>query len=77
MAARRAIRSKPSFSISHMFLAAALAELGRLDEAKAAAERVLQLQPNFSSIGQCKGIGCVPVLSVPLIEAMRAAGLPD
>ncbi len=76
-AARRAIRSKPGFSISHMFLAAALAKLGRTDEAKAAAERVLQLQPNFSSAGQCTAIGCVPILAVPLIEALRTAGLPD
>ena len=76
-AARRAIRSKPGFSISHMLLAAALAKLGRTDEAKAAAERVLQLQPNFSSTGQCTGIGCVPILAVPLIEALRTAGLPE
>jgi adenylate cyclase len=76
-AMRRAIRSKPGFSISHMFLAAALAKLGRMDEAKAAAERVLQLQPNFSSNGQCTAIGCVSVLAVSLIEAMRAAALPE
>jgi adenylate cyclase len=76
-AARRAIRSKPGLSISHMFLAAALAKLGRMDEAKVAAERVLQLQPNFSSNGLCTAIGCVSVLAVPLIEAMRAAGLPE
>ena len=77
MAVRRAIRSKPGFSISHMFLAAALARLGRMDEAKAAAERVLQLQPNFSSSGQCAAVGCAPVLAAPLIEAMCAAGLPE
>ena len=59
-----------------MFLAAVLAKLGRMDDAKAAAERVLQLQPNFSSSGQCEGIGCVPVLAAPLIEALRSAGLP-
>ena len=76
-AARRAIRSKPGFSISHMFLAAALAKLGRMDEAKAAADRVLQLQPNFSSTGQCTAIGCVPILAAPLIEALLMAGLPD
>jgi adenylate cyclase len=76
-AARRAIRSKPGFSISHMFLAAALAKLERMDEAKAAAERVLQLQPNFSSKGQCTAVGCVPILAVPLIEALRTAGLPE
>jgi adenylate cyclase len=60
-----------------MFLAAALAKLGRMEDAKAAAERVIQLQPNFSSTGQCSAIGCVPVLAEPLIEAMRASGLPE
>ncbi|MDA9398144.1 transcriptional regulator [Bradyrhizobium sp. CCBAU 45389] len=76
-AAQRAIRSKPGFSVSHMFLAASLAKLGRMQDANAAAERVMQLQPNFSSNGQCSAIGCVPVLAAPLIEAMRASGLPD
>ena len=76
-AARRAIRSKPGFSVSHMFLAAALAKLGRMDDASAAADRVIQLQSNFSSNGQCSAIGCVPVLATPLIEAMRASGLPE
>jgi adenylate cyclase len=76
-AAQRAIRSKPGFSVSHMFLAAALAKLGRMENASAAAERVMQLQPNFSSNGQCSAIGCMPVLATPLIEAMRASGLPE
>jgi adenylate cyclase len=76
-AVRRAIRSKPGFSISHMMLAAALSQIGHVDEAKAAAERVLQLQPSFSSSGQCTAVGAVPALAAPLIEAMRAAGLPD
>jgi len=76
IAVRRSIRSKPGFSISHMMLAAALVKLGRTDEAKAAAERVLALQPNFSSSGQCAAVGCVPVLAAPFIEALRTAGLP-
>ena len=76
-AVRRAIRSKPGFSISHMMLAASLVKLGRIDEAKTASERVLALQPNFSSTGQCAAIGCVPALATPLIEALRAAGLPE
>ncbi|HEY4857921.1 MAG TPA: adenylate/guanylate cyclase domain-containing protein [Xanthobacteraceae bacterium] len=42
-AVRRAIRSKPGFSISHMMLAASLVKLGRIDEAKTASERVLAL----------------------------------
>jgi adenylate cyclase len=58
-------------------LAAALLKLGQSDEARAAAERVLQLQPNFSSGGQCAAIGAVPELAIPFIEALRAAGLPE
>ena len=76
-AARRAVRSKPGFSISYMMLAAALSKLGRVDEATAAAGRVLELQPNFSSSGQCIAVGAVPVVAEPLVEAMRTAGLPD
>jgi len=76
-AVRRAIRSKPDFSISHMMLAAALVKLRHIDEAKAAAAHVLALQPNFSSSGQCAAVGCTPALAEPLIEALRAAGLPD
>jgi len=76
-AARGSIRSKPGFSISHFLLAAALVKLGSMDEAKAAAERGLALQPNYSSGGQCAAIGAVPELAAPLIEAMRAAGLPE
>ena len=76
-AVRRAIRSKPGFSISYMMLAAALSQLGRIDEAKAAAERVLQLQPNFSSGGQCIAVGAASALATPLVNAMRAAGLPE
>jgi adenylate cyclase len=75
-AARRAIRSKPGFSISHMMHAAALSRLGRVDEARAAAGRVLELQPNFSSSGQVIAVGAIPSLAEPLVEAMRAAGLP-
>jgi len=76
-AQRAAIRSKPGFSISHFLLAAPLVKLGRMDEAKAAAARGLELQPNYSSRGQCAAIGAVPELAAPLIEAMRAAGLPE
>jgi adenylate cyclase len=42
-AAQRAIQSKPEFSLSHVLLAAALAQAGRREEAKAAAARALAL----------------------------------
>ena len=46
-AAYKAVQRNPAHSISYMLLAASLAKLGRLEEAKAAAARVLELQPAF------------------------------
>jgi len=37
------VQSNPAHSINYVLLAAALAKLGRLEEAKAAAARVLEL----------------------------------
>jgi adenylate cyclase len=77
IAVRRSIRSKPGHSISYMMLAAALMKLGRTDEARTAADRLLALQPNFSIGGQCTAVGAVPALAAALTEALRTAGLPD
>ncbi|MEJ2378220.1 MAG: adenylate/guanylate cyclase domain-containing protein [Pseudolabrys sp.] len=62
-AARKAVQANPGFSISHMLLAAPLAKLGRLDEAKAAAARVLELQSNFRYSRQFAGVDCAPALA--------------
>jgi hypothetical protein len=59
-----------------MVLAAPLAKLGRIEEAKAAAARVLELQPAFRCGQQFAGLGSAPTLSASLSEALRAAGLP-
>ena len=45
---RKSIQCNPSFSVSYMFLAAALALLGHIDAAEAAAAQVLALRPGFS-----------------------------
>jgi adenylate cyclase len=58
-----------------MFLAAALGKLGRIDEAKAAASRVLALQPGFSIAEWCAATDPVPAIALPLRDALRAAGL--
>ena len=75
-AARRAIHSNPSLSVSHSLLAAMLAKLGRIDEAKAMAPQVLALDPSFSAARFCAAIGIPIVLAEPLTEAWSAAGLP-
>ena len=60
-----------------MQLAASLLALGRLDEAKAAAARVLELQPTFQIGNQLRGVDCAPELAVRLGEALRARGPPE
>jgi hypothetical protein len=60
-----------------MLLAAPLAKLGRLEESKAAAARVLELQPAFRYSRQFSGVDCAPALAAALSEALRATGLPE
>jgi TolB-like protein/Tfp pilus assembly protein PilF len=76
-AAHKAVQFNPGHSISHMLLAAALAKLGRLDEAKASAARVMELQPAFRYSRQFAGVDCAPALAAALSEALCAAGLPE
>jgi hypothetical protein len=71
------VQSSPGFSIACMVLAAPLVKLGRLDEAKAAAARVLELQPAFRYGQQLAGVDCAPALAVSLGEALRGTGLPE
>jgi adenylate cyclase len=75
-AARRAIQSNPGFSVAHWVLAASLAALGRIPEAKVAAAQVLALSPNFTTAGTCTCIGVPAVLASPFTKACYAAGLP-
>ena len=75
-AARKAIQINPLFSVSYIFLVAALARLGRMGEAKAATARLLELQPSFSISRQCAAVGAVPAVTAVLTEAVRSAGLP-
>jgi adenylate cyclase len=76
-AARRAIRSKPEFSISYVLLAAPLARSGHLDEARAVAGRILELQPGFSTRALFAALAVPTALAKSLSEALAAAGLPD
>ncbi|MGE0767970.1 MAG: winged helix-turn-helix domain-containing protein [Hyphomicrobiaceae bacterium] len=76
-AAYKSNQANPAHSITYVQLAAALSKLGRLDEARAAAQRVLQLQPNFRFSRQFAGVGCAPALATRMGEALSAAGLPE
>jgi len=76
-AAYKSVQANSAHSITYVQLAASLAKLGRLDEAKAAAARVLELQPTFRYSRQFTGVNCAPALAEELGEALRAAGLPE
>ena len=76
-AAYRSVQANPAHSITYVRLAAALAKLGRLDEARAAAARVLELHPTFRYGRQFAGVNCAPALAQSLGDALRAAGLPE
>jgi adenylate cyclase len=76
-AARKAVQYSPTFSQTHMVLAATVSKLGRLEEAKVAAARVLELQPAFRYSRLFASMDCEPTLVAALSEALRAAGLPE
>jgi tetratricopeptide (TPR) repeat protein len=75
--ARKSVQSSPGFSIPYVALVAPLAKLGRLEEARAAAARVLELQPVFRYSHFLAGVNCEPTLAAALSEALCAAGLPE
>jgi adenylate cyclase len=75
--AYKAVQANPGHSISRMLLAASLVKLGRMDEARAAAARVSQLQPTFRYSKQFSGVNCAPALAASLGEALSETGLPE
>jgi Flp pilus assembly protein TadD len=76
-AAYQSVHANPTHSITYVQLAAALARLGRLEEARAAAARVLELHPTFQYGRQFSGVDCAPALAAALGEALRSVGLPE
>ena len=75
-AAHKVFQANPYWSSAHFLLAATHAKLGRLDAAKSAAERVLELQPGFTISGTCAAFDIHPSVAEPLSEALSMAGLP-
>jgi tetratricopeptide (TPR) repeat protein len=76
-AAYKSVQANPAHSITYAQLAAALAKLGRLKDARAAAARVLELQPTFRYSRQFAGVNCAPALAECLGGALHAAGLSE
>ena len=78
---RRSIDANPNWPLSHFFLAAALTLVGSLDEARAAAQAGLALDPSFT----LRRLGSLAATNNPVVLAtrrrvaggMRMAGVPD
>jgi adenylate cyclase len=75
-AAHKTFQANPYWSSAHVLLAATHAKLGRLDAAKAAARRVLELHPGFTISGACAAVEMHPSIAAPWSEALSLAGLP-
>jgi TolB-like protein/class 3 adenylate cyclase/tetratricopeptide (TPR) repeat protein len=75
-AAQKVFQANPYWSMAHVLLAATHAKLGRLDAAKSAARRVLELQPGYTLSGFFAAFEMQNSLATPLSEALAVAGLP-
>lgn len=75
-AAHKTFQANPYWSSAHVLLAATRARLGRLDAARAAAGRVLELEPGFTIGGLRTAFDIHESIAGPLSEALREAGLP-
>jgi TolB-like protein len=75
-AAHKTFQANPYWSTAHVLLAATHAQLGRLDAAKSAAARVLELQPGYTISGFRAAFDIHASLAAPISEALRVAGLP-
>ena len=72
---RRSIEANPNFAMSRFFLAAALAHLGRLDEARTVAKAGLALNP-AATIQRLRIAGSAILENERILEGMRLAGVP-
>jgi tetratricopeptide (TPR) repeat protein len=79
--ARRAIDTNRNHPLAHFWLAAALAQLGRLDEARQAIQPGLALAPGFTIARYRAGVQSDHPTYLAqrerIIEGMRKAGVPE
>ena len=75
--ARSVIAANSAYSLPRAILAAALVRLGRLDEARAAAQTMLEHEPSFTIHGTARYAELEPAVFRPMADAWREAGLPE
>jgi adenylate cyclase len=75
---RSAAARLPGHEPSRVLLAAVAAQLGRMDEARAAALEVIQIQPDFTIAGWLKFLNLSdPAYADRLADGLRKVNLPD
>jgi tetratricopeptide (TPR) repeat protein len=76
---RRAIETNRNHPMTHFYLAAALAHLGRMNEAQAAGQAGLALNPSFTITRYRPGRPSdnPTYVSQRVIDGMRKAGVPE
>ena len=72
-----AIQANPNFSVSHAYLVASQVNLGNLAAARAAAQQLLEIAPDFTVGGFVRMDLFRPALMQALGAALRKAGLPE
>jgi len=76
-AANRAAQAHPRFSPPYWMRAAALASIGRIDEAEAVTQQLLKMQPQFTIGSITSAPFANPEILAALGNALRRAGLPE
>jgi adenylate cyclase len=77
-AANRAIRSSPNYPNPYRWLAAALGQLGRIEEAKQALEKAIAIAPaSFSMYVRERAPWRRPEDHAHMLEGLRKAGMPE
>ena len=69
--------ANPGFSLLHATLVASYANLDRLEAARAAARRLLEITPGFTVSGFARMALARPQLMDAFVQALRKAGLPE
>lgn len=74
----RALREAPDYHTGFRLVIACLVELGRLDEARVVAQRLMALSPGLT-IAKCRAlqVGTDPVYTDRYMAALALAGIPD
>jgi TolB-like protein/tetratricopeptide (TPR) repeat protein len=75
--ARRAIHDRPSYLVPHRLLASALANLGKLDEARAAVPGILAAAPGYTVAAAAAHSAFRGAVRERYLEGLRRAGLPE